>query len=204
MDETTLIQAAQSGDLDAFNRLVIEHQGLAFNLAYRIMADPAAAEDATQEAFISAYRALRRFRGGSFRAWLMRIVTNACYDELRRRKRKPSTSLDQITETRDDFLEDAESTISAGAEKPEQAALRTELRLAIERCLEGLPDDFRIVAVLVDIQGYDYQEAAQVVAKPIGTVKSRLARARAQLRDCLQLTAELLPTRYRLEGGMKN
>ncbi len=204
MDEAALIQAARGGDLDAFNRLVIEYQSLAFNLAYRIMADPAAAEDATQEAFISAYRALRRFRGGSFRSWLMRIVTNACYDELRRRKRKPSTSLDQLTETRDDFLEDAESTISTGAEKPEQEAVRSELRLAIERCLEGLPDDFRVVAVLVDIQGYDYQEAARVVAKPIGTVKSRLARARAQLRDCLQLTAELLPTRYRLEGGMKN
>jgi len=204
MDEAALIQAARGGDLDAFNRLVIEHQNLAFNLAYRIMADPAAAEDATQEAFISAYRALRRFRGGSFRSWLMRIVTNACYDELRRRKRKPSTSLDQLTETRDDFFEDAESTISTGAEKPEQEAVRSELRLAIERCLEGLPDDFRVVAVLVDIQGYDYQEAARVVAKPIGTVKSRLARARAQLRDCLQLTAELLPTRYRLEGGMKN
>jgi len=204
MDEAALIQAARGGDLDAFNRLVIEHQNLAFNLAYRIMADPAAAEDATQEAFISAYRALRRFRGGSFRSWLMRIVTNACYDELRRRKRKPSTSLDQLTETRDDFFEDAESTISTGAEKPEQEAVRSELRLAIERCLEGLPNDFRVVAVLVDIQGYDYQEAARVVAKPIGTVKSRLARARAQLRDCLQLTAELLPTRYRLEGGMKN
>jgi len=204
MDEAALIQAARGGDLDAFNRLVIEYQSLAFNLAYRIMADPAAAEDATQEAFISAYRALRRFRGGSFRSWLMRIVTNACYDELRRRKRKPSTSLDQLTETRDDFFEDAESTISTGAEKPEQEAVRSELRLAIERCLEGLPNDFRVVAVLVDIQGYDYQEAARVVAKPIGTVKSRLARARAQLRDCLQLTAELLPTRYRLEGGMKN
>lgn len=204
MDEAALIQAAKRGDLDAFNRLMIEHQSLAFNLAYRIMTDTAAAEDATQEAFISAYRALRRFRGGSFRSWLMRIVTNACYDELRRRKRKPTTSLDQLTDDRDDFLEDAQSTIAAGAEKPEQEAVRSELRSAIERCLEGLPDDFRVVAVLVDIQGFDYQEAAHAVSAPIGTIKSRLARARAQLRDCLQRTAELLPSRYRLEGGMKN
>ena len=203
MDEALLIKDARAGDLDAFNRLVIEYQSLAFNLAYRILADPAAAEDATQEAFISAYRALRRFRGGSFRAWLMRIVTNACYDELRRQKRKPATSLDQLTEARDDFLEDAESTISTGAEKPEQEAVRSELRTAIERCLERLSVEFRVVAVLVDVQGYDYQEAARAVDTPIGTVKSRLARARAQLRDCLQQTEELLPTRYRLEGGMK-
>ncbi len=203
MDEALLIKDARGGDLDAFNRLVIEYQSLAFNLAYRILSDPAAAEDATQEAFISAYRALRRFRGGSFRAWLMRIVTNACYDELRRQKRKPATSLEQLTEERDDFLEDAESSISAGAEKPEQEAVRGELRTAIERCLEGLSTEFRVVAVLVDIQGYDYQEAAQAADTPIGTVKSRLARARAQLRDCLQQSEELLPTRYRLEGGMK-
>ena len=203
MDEALLIKDARAGDLDAFNRLVIEYQSLAFNLAYRILADPAAAEDATQEAFISAYRALRRFRGGSFRAWLMRIVTNACYDELRRQKRKPATSLDQLTETRDDFLADAESTISTGAQKPEQEAVRSELRTAIERCLERLSVEFRVVAVLVDVQGYDYQEAARAVDTPIGTVKSRLARARAQLRDCLQQTEELLPTRYRLEGGMK-
>jgi RNA polymerase sigma-70 factor (ECF subfamily) len=203
MDEAALIQAARGGDLDAFNRLVIEYQGLAFNLAFRIMSDAAGAEDATQDAFISAYRALRRFRGGSFRAWLMRIVTNACYDELRRQKRKPSTSLDLLTEARDDFLEDAESTISDGALKPEQETIRGELRQAIERCLEKLPEDFKVVTVLVDLQGYDYQEAARVIASPIGTVKSRLARARAQLRDCLRLNAELLPTRYRLEGGMK-
>jgi RNA polymerase sigma-70 factor (ECF subfamily) len=203
MDEALLIKDARGGDLDAFNRLVIEYQSLAFNLAYRILADPAAAEDATQEAFISAYQALRRFRGDSFRGWLMRIVTNACYDELRRQKRKPATSLDQLTEARDDFLEDAESTISAGAEKPEQEVVRSELRTAIERCLEGLSVEFRVVAVLVDIQGYDYQEAARAADTPIGTVKSRLARARAQLRDCLQHTEELLPTRYRLEGGMK-
>jgi RNA polymerase sigma-70 factor (ECF subfamily) len=203
MDEALLIKDARGGDLDAFNRLVIEYQSLAFNLAYRILADPAAAEDATQEAFISAYRALRRFRGDSFRAWLMRIVTNASYDELRRQKRKPATSLDQLTEARDDFLEDAESTISAGAEKPEQEVVRSELRTAIQRCLEGLSVEFRVVAVLVDIQGYDYQDAARAAGTPIGTVKSRLARARAQLRDCLQQTEELLPTRYRLEGGMK-
>jgi len=199
MDEAALIRTAKRGDLDAFNRLVIEYQGLAFNLAYRIMGDSAQAEDAAQEAFISAYRALRRFKGGSFRAWLMRIVTNACYDELRRRKRRPAASLDELTEDRDDLLEDTQDSFHGGAPHPEQELARSELLQAIERCLDSLADEFRTVAVLVDVQGYDYREAAQVIKVPVGTIKSRLARARGRLRDCLKLQGELLPVEYRLE-----
>ena len=199
MDEAALIRTAKRGDLDAFNRLVIEYQRLAFNLAYRIMGDSSQAEDAAQEAFISAYRALRRFRGGSFRAWLMRIVTNACYDEIRRRKRRPAASLDELTEDRDDLLQDSPDPLHTGVSLPEQEASRAELRQAIERCLDALADEFRIVAVLIDIQGYDYREAAQVIDVPVGTVKSRLARARGRLRDCLKLQGELLPVEYRLE-----
>ena len=89
MDETRLIQDAQHGDIDAFNRLVLAYQDMVYNQAYRVMGEPFAADDATQEAFISAYRKIKTYRGGSFKAWLLRIVTNACYDELRRRKRRP-------------------------------------------------------------------------------------------------------------------
>jgi RNA polymerase sigma-70 factor (ECF subfamily) len=89
MDEPALILDAQRGDLDAFNRLVLAYQTPVYNLAYRIMGEGDAAADATQEAFISAYKHLGHYRGGSFKAWLMRIVTNAGYDELRRRKRRP-------------------------------------------------------------------------------------------------------------------
>lgn len=199
MDEAALIRTAKRGDLDAFNRLVIEYQGLAFNLAYRIMGDAPQAEDAAQEAFISAFRALRRFRGGSFRAWLMRIVTNACYDELRRQKRRPAASLDGLSEERDDLLEDSQDLFHASIPHPEQETARGELREAIERCLEALANEFRIVAVLVDVQGYDYREAAKVVDVPVGTIKSRLARARGRLRDCLKMQGELLPAEYRLE-----
>jgi RNA polymerase sigma-70 factor (ECF subfamily) len=94
MDEASLIKQAQDGDVSAYNTLVLHYQDRVYNLAYRIIGEPDAAADATQEAFISAYKALRRFRGGNFKAWLMRIVTNACYDELRRRKRRPQSSLD--------------------------------------------------------------------------------------------------------------
>jgi RNA polymerase sigma-70 factor (ECF subfamily) len=199
MDEAALIRTAKRGDLDSFNRLVIEYQGLAFNLAYRIMSDASQAEDAVQEAFISAYRGLKRFRGGSFRAWLMRIVTNACYDELRRRKRRPAASLDELTEERDDWLEDTPDLFHSGVPYPEQEAARGELLQAIEGCLDSLADEFRVVAVLVDVQGYDYREAARVIDVPVGTIKSRLARARGRLRDCLKLQGELLPAEYRLE-----
>ncbi len=191
VDESALIQGAQSGDLDSFNRLVLNHQGLAYNVALRIMGDEAAAADATQEAFISAYRGLKRYRGGSFRAWLLRIVTNACYDELRRRKRRPSVSLDEMTE------QEAALPIASPEESPEAAAQRMELIQAIEECLLGLAPEFRTVAVLVDVQGFDYSEVAETIGKPLGTVKSRLARARAKLRECLKEHGELLPSSIR-------
>ena len=89
MDEPALIREAQDGDLDAFNSLVLAYQDALYNTALRIMGDDSMAADATQEAFISAFRSLNSFRGGSFKAWLLRTVTNACYDELRRQKRRP-------------------------------------------------------------------------------------------------------------------
>lgn len=194
MEEQELIQHAKSGDLDSFNRLVMEYQGLAFNVALRIMGDEAAAADATQEAFISAYKGLKRYRGGSFRSWLLRIVTNACYDELRRRKRRPAVSLDEMEE------QNSPMPIASPGEGPESAAQRSELIQAIEDCLLGLTPEFRTVAVLVDVQGYDYREVADSIGKPLGTVKSRLARARAKLRECLEASGELLPASVRLNN----
>lgn len=199
MDESALIRQAQSGDLEAFNRLVVAYQKQVYNLAYRLMGDQASAEDATQEAFISAFRGLRGYRGGSFRAWLLRIVRNACYDEFRRRKRRPTTSLEELSPFNGDATPDSISELIHEGEGPETATEGEELRRAIEDCLNRLPLDYRTIAVLVDIQGYDYREAATVIGKPLGTVKSRLARARARLRDCLQQYRELLPTAFRLE-----
>lgn len=197
MDETFLIQAAQRGDLDAFNRLVLAYQDIVYNQALRMLNDDAPAQDATQEAFISAYRSLTSFRGGSFRAWLLRIVTNACYDILRRRQRRPTTSLEPL----DDAGEEIESPqwLADPGEMPEESIERAELEQAIISCLDGLPMEFRSAVVMVDVQGLDYAEAAQAIGKPIGTVKSRLARARLRLRDCLQSFWELLPVDLRLK-----
>jgi RNA polymerase sigma-70 factor (ECF subfamily) len=198
MDEVELIQYAQKGDLDAFNRLVLAYQDMVYNQAYRVIGEPDAAEDATQEAFISAYRKIHTYRGGSFKAWLLRIVTNACYDELRRRKRRPTTPL----EPADEFDEEIESPrwLADTAEAPEDTALRAELSEVIQNCLNELSHDFRTVVILVDIQGMDYSEAADIMGTPLGTIKSRLARARRGMRQCLQDFWELLPTAFRLEN----
>lgn len=198
MDEVELIQAARKGDLNAFNRLILAYQDMVYSQAYRVLGDPQAADDAAQIAFISAYKNLRTFRGGSFRAWLLRIVTNACYDELRRQKRRPTTSLEPLDNSGDEI--ESPRWIADSSELPEDSILRAELGQAIQRCLERLPLDFRTVMILVDVQGMDYLEAASVIEKPLGTVKSRLARARQRMRLCLQEFWELLPTSMRLES----
>ena len=196
MDEVALITQAQKGDVQAYNTLVLHYQQAVYNVAYRIMGEPQSAEDAAQDAFISAYKSLNKFRGGNFKAWLLRITTNGCYDELRRRKRRPQSSLEGITDDNDEsfaFLRDP-------AISPEGKQQQLELIQAIEECLQNLPDDQRVTAVLCDVEGYDYSEIANITDVSLGTVKSRVSRARAKLRDCLQGFKELLPANYRLEG----
>ncbi len=194
-----MIQAARDGDLDSFNRLVLAYQDLVYNHAFRMVGEEESADDATQSTFISAYNHLGAFRGGSFKAWLLRIVTNACYDELRRRKRRPTVPLEPL----DDAGEEVESArwMVDPTDQPEQQVEQAELQRAIQHCLDNLSDDFRATVIMVDIQGLDYFEASQAIGKPIGTIKSRLARARLRLRDCLNGFAELLPAGFRLGLG---
>lgn len=197
MDEPSLIREAQHGDLDAFNTLVLAYQEIVYNTALRILGDEDLAVDASQEAFISAFRALNSYRGGSFRAWLLRTVTNACYDELRRKKRRPTTPLEPGIDDGDEV--ETPGWLADPDASPEEKLDQAELEHAIQHCLENLPTDFRAVVVLADIQGLDYTEVAAVVKKPLGTIKSRLARARLRLRECLQSFRELLPAAFRLE-----
>ncbi len=197
MDELSLIQTAQRGDLDSFNTLVLHYQTMVFNTALRILGDDDQAADATQEAFISAFRSINSYRGGSFKAWLMRTVTNACYDELRRQKRRPTTALEPETDDGDEI--DSPRWLADTNMTPAQKAEADELEHAIQHCLEALPTEFRSVVVLADIQGMDYSEVATASRVPLGTVKSRLARARLRLRECLRGFEELLPSAFRLE-----
>jgi RNA polymerase sigma-70 factor (ECF subfamily) len=199
MDEIGLALSAQQGDLNAFNHLVLVHQEMAFNLAYRMLGDPDLAADATQNAFISAYKALPGYRGGSFKSWVMRIVSNTCLDEIRRQKRRPTTPLEPYDSESEEEIE-SPAWLADDNPSPEEVLESSELEAAIQNCLQSMSQDFRLVVVMVDIQGMDYQEAADSTGLPLGTVKSRLARARGKLRDCLQFFRELLPDIFRLEG----
>jgi RNA polymerase sigma-70 factor (ECF subfamily) len=198
MDEIRLVQDAQKGDLNAFNRLILEYQDRVYNTAYRVLGDDAQAQDAVQEAFIAAYNNLDSFRGGSFKAWLLRVVTNKCYDELRRKQRQPSVPLEPFNPETEEDIENPTWLVD-NAITPEESAELSALDTAIQNCLNKLPENFRVVVVLIDIQGYDYQSVSEAVKKPLGTIKSRLARARTQLKDCLKRFRELLPVGIRLD-----
>ncbi|HOT90324.1 MAG TPA: sigma-70 family RNA polymerase sigma factor [Anaerolineae bacterium] len=195
-DEQALVQSAQRGNLEAFNALILHYQTQVYNLALHLLGDAAAADDAAQEAFISAYKALAKFRGGSFRAWLLRIVSNACYDEMRRHKRHPTTSWDDFG----DMDDEANPHLTDGGPLPEQTLQQYELRALLERALAKLPEDQRMTLLLVDQFGFSYQEVAETMHVRLGTVKSRLARARLAMQSLLQEEGELLPGRYRLNS----
>ncbi len=197
-DEAALIAAAQRGHLPAFNQLILHYQGIAYNVAYRVMGDGDSASDATQDAFIKAYQRIDQYRGGSFKAWVLRIVTNTCYDALRSQKRRPTSSLDGDDSDSEEMDSEHDARLIDAAERPEAFVMRRELAGMIQAAIEQLPDDQRVTLVLADIEGLDYQEIAEATGVALGTVKSRLSRARAKVRDLLMEHKELLPAQYRL------
>ena len=189
--EDELIQQSKDGDLDSFNLLVEKFQGQVFNLNLRMLGAPQDAEDITQEVFISAWKAIHSFRGDNFRAWLLRIASNACTDLLRSRKGRKADSIDAL------FPE--YNPLPSSTESPENCAEREELSQLISRNLLALSEDQRLVVTLADLQELSYEEIAQVTNCSIGTVRSRLSRGRANLRDLLLKRRELLPPEFRLK-----
>ena len=194
--EIALIEDAQNGDMDSFNQLVLKYQDMMYRISLRILNDESSADDATQNAMIQAFRNIKSFRGGSFRSWLARVTVNASYDEMRRWRRQASTSFEQVNYEGDEI----ESLpwmmdLSAG---PEERYDSVELRDALQHCVKALTPDYRLVVVLVDVEGMSYEEVARVANIPVGTVKSRLARARGQLRKSLQSYRSLLPAAYQI------
>ncbi len=192
--ETTLIESAQRGELDSFNQLVQKYQDMMYRIALRILNDESSADDATQNAMIQAFRNIRSFRGGSFRSWLARVTVNASYDEMRRWRRQASVSFELSTPEGDE-IESLPWMIDHAA-GPEERVDNFELRDALQECVKALQADYRLVVVLVDVEGMSYEEVARVADIPVGTVKSRLARARGQLRKSLQAYRGLLPKTY--------
>jgi len=195
-DEQALVAEARRGDVSAFNLLVREYQQLAYNVAYRILGNEDGAIDATQDAFLRAYRSLHQLHGESFKAWLLRIVTNCCYDQLRLQQRRPTTPIDDLIEDEEHtrVFEDPDPT-------PESYVETLELDGAIQRGLDTLPPDQRVVLIMSDIEGLNYEQIAQATATSLGTVKSRLSRGRAKMRDFLLRHRELLPHGMRLADG---
>jgi RNA polymerase sigma-70 factor (ECF subfamily) len=179
--EITLLHSAQSGNLDAFNALVLKYQDMLYRAALRILGQDALAEDATQEAFISACQHIVSFRGGSLKAWLMRILVNKCYDDIRRVPHTASISLNESL-TDDDENESLYRRFQNHVPSVEECVEACEINEYIQECLGKLPIDYRVILALVDIEEMSYGEAATILRIPIGTVKSRLARARLYLR----------------------
>lgn len=176
------IQAARLGDDGAFAALIDLYRAAAERVAQQILHTEEAAADAVQEAMIKAHRAMARFQEGNFRSWFLRIVTNTCYDHLRRQRRRAAVSLDELTEQAGiDYLPSDDYV----AEDPETVVLQSEGMRFLLAAIDALPEYHRNVVLLVDVQGYDYAEAAEMLGLPLGTVKSRLSRARSALRDQL-------------------
>lgn len=177
-EEQVLVMRAQLGQQDAFRVLVERYQKLVYTLALRLVGDPSDAEDAAQEAFLSAWRALPNFRmDAQFSTWLYRLTVNAATDLLRRRSReKAGPSLDDAQ---------VELPLSDGAPTPEERAEQSERKEMLYRAIAALSENHRKILVLREINGLDYQEIGQVLELTPGTVKSRLARARRELREKL-------------------
>jgi len=199
-DEPALIAAAQQGSLPAFNKIILHYQGLAYNVAYRIMGDGDSASDTTQDAFVKAYQRINQYRGGSFKAWLLRIITNTCYDALRARKRRPTVSLENEIDG-EESDPDYDPRLIDTTERPDAFVMRKELAGVIQSAIGQLPADQRTALILSDVEGMDYQEIADAMGTALGTVKSRLSRARAKMRDLLLAHGELLPAQYRHSDG---
>lgn len=189
-DDSHLVSESKRGSLAAFNLIVERYQSQVYNLTARILGNRTSAEDVTQEAFISAHRAIGGFRGGSLRAWLLRIATNRCYDYLRSSRRRPEDSLDEA------MLNPGFAAPSPDP-SPDRVALGNELLGAIQQAILSLPVDQRTVLTLIDVQGLSYEEASEAISVSMGTVKSRLSRARAGVRDRLREHEELLPDQFR-------
>ena len=183
-DEVAVIARAASGDRTAFAQLMEHYQSACYGLAWRLLRDPDQAADATQDAFIHAYRAIGSYRGGIFRSWLLRITANASYDILRRAQRRPSSPLP-------DPDDGAPELPDLGAINPLAEATKSEMYRHLEIALRRLPEDQRTAVVLCDVYGMDYNEVAAMTRSALGTVKSRIHRGRLRLRELLAEHREL-------------
>ncbi len=176
--EVAIVRKVLGGDANAFETLVLEYEKNVYNIALRMTGNSEDAADMTQEAFIKAYNSLQSFRGDSkFSVWLYRIVSNVCLDFLRSKNRRPTVSLS----VEDDDGEDTQLDVADESQSPELLLDRKLTRESVRRGLDSLPPDYRQILLLREIQGLSYDEIAQALGLEVGTVKSRIFRARKRL-----------------------
>jgi len=197
-----LVQKIKDGDQDAFDQLIHRYEGKIYSVAYRFMGNHADAGDLAQDTFIRMYQALPGFRGdSSFATWLYRIAANACRDELRKRQRRRSVSMDEMIEA-----SPANIPAAAGEYSPEETVQRHETQRQVQECLNRLSDDHRLILVMREIQGLSYEEISGMLDCSLGTVKSRISRARNALKERIKEQGELLNRgcRHNEKGGKQN
>lgn len=188
-NEKYLIEQSQKGDFESFEELIRDYQKLAFNIAYRMLGNMEDAADAAQDAMIKIYKSIGNFKGdSSFSTWLYKIVTNTCLDQLRKRKRDKAFSVDRPIETEDG---DIRKEISDSYNIPEDVVERKENIKDLAAAINALPEQHKTAIILRDIQGFSYEQIAEMLNCSQGTVKSRISRARSALRDSIQKNKEL-------------
>ena len=191
-DEEAVVARACAGDRAAFTRLMEHYQSACYGLAWRLLGDPDLAADAAQDAFVHAYDAIDKYRGGLFRSWMLRITANASYDILRRAQRRPTEALPDAEEGEAELPD-------LGAPDPEAEAGRSELYRYLDAALRLLPYDQRTAVVLCDVYGMDYGDVASATRSALGTVKSRIHRGRLRLRELMAEHRELFLNERRLD-----
>ncbi len=188
VNEVQIIRQCQAGDTNSFDVLVEEHYTRVYNTALRMLSDPDRAADATQAAFVRAFRSLESFRGdSSFSTWLYRITANVCLDELRNRPQEPVS----LTFVSGEDEELQERSIPDNRTEPAARVARDERQRVVHQAIQQLSAEYRVVLVLYDLDGCSYKDTAQILGIPVGTVKSRLNRARSALKEVLRPHLEL-------------
>lgn len=187
--EKLLIKKSKSGDVEAFEQLIFDYQKKAYNIALRIMGNQEDAKDMCQEAFIRIFKSIEGFKEqSSFSTWMYRIVTNVCLDEIRKKKKNDTVSLDNTFETQNG---EVHFETASDEDTPEEAFIRTEKRRIILKEINSLSEEYKTAIVLRDIQGFSYEEIANILCCSIGTVKSRINRGRNLLKNRLKTALEL-------------